>query len=151
MLNEEKIRLMTRAAAYEAHEGKKTIPINHYFRGDYISVNLIWSWVSYTLAFVLCAGIWAFKNMEYLMSNIHKMDLAAFSEQVITLYVAGLAIYLLITYVYYSWRYMKNRKSLAGYYQILKRISGIYDAEGKTGTGKHTAGGTEEDDDFTGI
>ena len=30
-------------------------------------------------------------------------------------------------------------------------ISGIYDAEGKTGTGKHAAGGTNEDDDFTGI
>ena len=151
MLNEEKIRLMTKAAAYEVHEGKRTIPINKYFRGDYISLNLIWSWVSYTLAFALCAGLWGVYEMEYLMGNLHKMDLAAFAKQVVTIYVVGLAVYLIITYIVYSWRYMKNRKSLAGYYQILKHISAIYDAEGKAGSGNHTAGGTKRDDDFTGV
>lgn len=151
MLNEEKIRLMTRAAAYEVHEGKRTIPINHYFRGDYISLNLIWSWVCYTLAFVLCGAMWAFYKMEYLMDNLHKMDLAAFARQVITIYGVGLVAYLIVTYICYSWRYRKNRKSLAGYYQILKNISAIYDAEGKAGSGNHTAGGTKRDDDFTGV
>ncbi len=40
MLNEEKIRLMTKAASYEAGEGKKALAMNKYFRGDYISINL---------------------------------------------------------------------------------------------------------------
>ena len=41
MLNEERIRLMTRMAAYEEHEGKKDIAISEYFRGDYISFQLL--------------------------------------------------------------------------------------------------------------
>ena len=142
MLNEEKIRLMTRAAAYETHEGKRSIPINHYFRGDYIGLNLIWSVICYTLVYGLCLGLWGFYKLEYLLANIHKMDLVAFGKQLATCYVAGLIVYVVITYFYYSWKYKKNRKSLSGYYQLLKHISAFYEAEGKAGGSNHTAGGT---------
>ena len=151
MLNEEKIRLMTKAAAYETHEGKKTIPVNHYFKGDYISINLIWSALSYTLAYLLCLGLWVFYQMEYLMANIHKMDLPALAEKLITIYGIGLVVYLVLIFIYYSWKYKKCRKSLAGYYQILKRISAIYGAEGKAGRSNRTAGGKTRHDDITGI
>ena len=129
MLNEEKIRLMTRAAAYETHEGKRSIPINHYFRGDYIGLNLIWSVICYTLVYGLCLGLWGFYKLE-------------FGKQLATYYVAGLIVYVVITYFYYSWKYKKNRKSLSGYYQLLKHISAFYEAEGKAGGSNHTAGGT---------
>lgn len=151
MLNEAKIRLMTKAAAYETHEGKKTIPVNHYFKGDYISINLIWSLISYTLAYVLCVGLWVFYQMEYLMANIHMMDLPALGKRLAIIYVVGLVVYLVITLVYYSWKYKKSRKSLARYYQILKRISAIYDAEGKAGSVNRTTGGNARHDDVTGI
>ena len=37
MLNEERIKLMTKMACYEANEGKKNVAIGNYFRGDYIA------------------------------------------------------------------------------------------------------------------
>ena len=52
MLNEEKIRLMTKAASFEAGEGKKALSMNKFFQGDYISIQLIWAWLSYTVAAV---------------------------------------------------------------------------------------------------
>lgn len=142
MLNEEKIRLMTKAASYEAHKGKKAVSVNNFFRGDYISINLIWSIICYTITYGLCLGLWALYRLEYLMANIHKMDLMAFGKKLVMIYVVGLVVYVIISYFYYSWRYKKNRKSLSGYYQLLKRISAIYDAEGKTGSSNRTAGGT---------
>lgn len=151
MLNEDKIRLMTKAASFEAGEGKKALSMNRYFRGDYISLQLIGAWISYTLAFVLCAGLWAFYHMEELMNNINKIDLPAMGKHVALLYLALLALYLVINYLVCHYRYAQNRKTLAAYYQILKRISRIYQTESKGAGPDNTAEGEENDDDLTGI
>ena len=54
--------------------------MNRFFRGDYISLNLIGAWISFTVAFCLCVGLWAFYKMEYLMSNINRLDLPPWEE-----------------------------------------------------------------------
>ena len=118
MLNEEKIRLMTKAASFEAGEGKKALEMNRFYKGDYISLHLIGAWFSYTVAFCLCVSLWAFYKMEYLMTNLHKMDLAAFGKGLALLYLALLGIYLVIQYVVYYNRYQENRKFL----QIVGRL-----------------------------
>ena len=144
MLNEEKIRLMTKAASYEAGEGKKALAMNKYFRGDYISINLIGSWISFTIAFAICAGAWAFYHMEDLMENINTVDLPDMGKQFVFLYLGLLAVYQLIHYVIYHIRYQKNRKSLATYNQILKQISHIYQTESKSGSSDFVGGAKEK-------
>lgn len=151
MLNEEKIKLMTKAASYEAGEGKKALSMNKFFRGDYISLQLIGAWISFTIAFCLCVGLWAFYNVENLMENINKMDLPATGKGLGLLYLGLLGIFLIINYVAFHSRYQENRKSLAVYHHILKRISHIYQMESKSGSGGITSEGAREDDDFTGI
>lgn len=143
MLNEEKIRLMTKAAAYESGEGKKALAMNRYFRGDYISINLIASWISFTIAFGICVAAWAFYHMEDLMESINTVDLPAMGKHFVFLYLGLLAVYQLIHYVIYHIRYQKNRKSLAVYHQILKQISHIYQTESK-GSSNDFVGGAKE-------
>ena len=94
MLNEEKIRLMTKAAAFESGEGKKALEMNRFYKGDYISLHLIGAWFSYTVAFCLCVGLWAFYKMEYLMSNINRLDLPAMGRGLALLYLSLLGVYL---------------------------------------------------------
>lgn len=151
MVNEEKIRLMTKAASYEAGEGKKALSMNKFFRGDYISLHLISAWISFTVAFCLCAAFWAFYKMEYLMNNIHRLDLASMGRRAVLLYVCLLTIFLMIHYIVYHERYQKNKKSLAAYNHILNQLSHIYRTESKSGSEELTAGGAKEDEDFTGI
>ena len=67
MLNEERIRLMTRMAAYEEHEGKKDIAISGYFRGDYISFQLLKSAIYATVGFALAVAYIADFNNWKLM------------------------------------------------------------------------------------
>lgn len=131
MLNEEKIRLMTKAAVFEAGEGKRALAMNKYFRGDYISINLLASWFSFTIAFAICVAAWAFYHMEDLMEQINTMDLPAMGKQFIFLYLGLLAVYQLVHYVIFHIRYQKNRRSLAAYQQILKQISHIYQVESR--------------------
>lgn len=151
MLNEEKIKLMAKAASFESGEGKKALAINKYFRGDYISIHLLAAWISYTITFCLGMVVWGFYNMEDFMDNINSMDLPALGKDIAYLYVVLLAVYLIINYVIYHVRYRQNKKKLAAYHHILKRISHIYQMESRNGNGGITAGGTKRDDDFTGI
>jgi len=151
MLNEEKIRLMTKAAAFETKEGKKALSMNKYFRGDYISLNLIAGGLSFTVAFLLCAGLWALYNMEELMENLHRMDVMAFGKGILLLYLALLGIFLVIQYAVYHVRYMENRRKMMVYQKLLKRISKIYETEAKNANVEQRTEGVREDDDLTGI
>ena len=41
MINENKVAVMTRMAAYEAGDGKKNQTICSYFRGDYVGFQML--------------------------------------------------------------------------------------------------------------
>ena len=131
MLNEERIKLMTKMAAYEADEGKKNVAIGNYFRGDYIGLQVIKSIISATIAFVIVFGLFVFYDFEVFMSDIYKMDLLGFGRTVITAYLIFVAVYTLISYMIYTYRYAKARKSLKMYYNNLKKLAYLYDKEGR--------------------
>ena len=63
MLNEERIKLMTKMASYEANEGKRNVSIGSYFRGDYISLQVIKSIINATIAFAICFAL--FNTISY--------------------------------------------------------------------------------------
>ena len=131
MLNEERIKLMTKMAAYEADEGKKNVAIGNYFRGDYIGLQVIKSIISATIAFVIVFGLFVFYDFEVFMSDIYKMDLLGFGRTVITAYLIFVAVFALISYMIYTYRYAKARKSLKMYYNNLKKLAYLYDKEGR--------------------
>ena len=131
MLNEERIKLMTKMAAYEADEGKKNVAIGNYFRGDYIGLQVIKSIISATIAFVIVFGLFVFYDFEVFMSDIYKMDLLGFGRTVITAYLIFVAVYALISYMIYTYLYAKARKSLKMYYNNLKKLAYLYDKEGR--------------------
>lgn len=47
MINEEKVKIMTKLAMYEQGEGKKYLPISKFYRSDYIGQALIKNFFSY--------------------------------------------------------------------------------------------------------
>lgn len=127
MLNEERIKLMTRMASYEAGEGKKNMNIGKYFRGDYISMQVLKSVISATIAFAICFALYLFYDFERFMQDIYKMDLLQFAKKLLLIYVVAVVGYGVVSYVIYSSRYKKTRKSLKKYYNNLRKLSGLYD------------------------
>ena len=57
MLSQERIKLMTKMAAYEENEGKKYMSIGSYFRSDYMGMQVIRSVICGTLAFFACRSL----------------------------------------------------------------------------------------------
>lgn len=139
MINENKVILMTRASLYEEKKGKKQLKIMKYFRHDYISLQILGGWLFGTISFLLCCALWGVYHMEYLLENIHKMDLKSLGMTVLWLYVAAMAVYLIILYMVASYRYRTAKKSVGSYVHTLQKISDIYAREEKSaGSGSRT-------------
>ena len=129
MLSQERIKLMTKMAAYEENEGKKYMSIGSYFRSDYMGMQVIHSVICGTLAFFLLAGLYVYYHFETMMQDIYKMDLLLLGRRVLFYYIVFIAAYSVITYVIYSFRYSRAKRSLKHYYYHLKQLAAIYDIE----------------------
>ena len=129
MLNEERIKLMTRMASYEADEGKRMIPVGNYFRNDYISFQVVKTAISATIAFGLIFAMYIYYDFEAFLADIYKMDVVAFVKTLVMLYLAAVVAYMLIAYILASDRYNKATKSLRNYYAALRQLSQMYEEE----------------------
>lgn len=127
MLNEERIILMTKLASYESGEGKKNAAIGNYFRSDYISMQVIKSIISTTIAFFIVFGLYVLYDFENFMLEVYKMDLFVFAKNILILYGVVVAGFAVLTYLLYSYRYSKARRSLKNYYNNLKKLASLYD------------------------
>lgn len=126
MLNEERVILMTKMASYEGGEGKKSMALGRYFRGDYISLKLLRAFISGTIAYLLGFGLYILYDFEMLLADIYKMDLLVFARNVVIWYAVFVVGYCVLTYVVYAYQYSKAKKSLKCYYHNLKKLDNLY-------------------------
>mgnify|MGYP003293199443 CR=1 FL=1 len=129
MVNEDRIKLMTRMAAYEKEGHKKNKIIVSFFRSDYISMQMLKSIVSTTIAFAIIFSLYVLYDFEVFMKEIYRMDMFQFARSVIIIYLIFLSITLVITYVVSLYRYNKALQSTKLYYANLKKLSRIYGEE----------------------
>lgn len=127
MLNEDKIRIMSRCAMYEKAEGKEDIVINHYFQGDYIRLNTLKTLIGITIGFIMCVGIYVALNAQYYVENIFKMDIFVLVKDFIIIYVIVLAVFAVISVLFYGWKYADAHKRVLGYYEGLQKIKEMDD------------------------
>ena len=139
--DEEKIKIMNKLAMYEQGEGKKYLPVSKYYRSDYIGLALIKNFFLITIGYVLIVAAVAVYFGEYLLENIHKMNLVALGAYIIIGYLVVLVFYSVLTYIQYSVKYYRAKKSVREYYSQLTSLSKIYAREERKASGKGAAGG----------
>lgn len=129
MVNEERIKLMTRMAAYEKEEHKKNKKIVSFFKSDYISMQTLKSIVYTTIAFAIMFGLYVLYDFEIFMKEIYQMDIFEFAKSVIIVYGIFLGIILVITYAVSLYQYRRALQSTKLYYANLKKLSRDYGEE----------------------
>lgn len=145
MLNEEKVKSMTKAAAYEKGPEKKNIEIGSYFRVDYLGLQMVKSGVAYAAAFAIIAALWAMGRIDELMLMLSRAGyLKSMIKTLAVLFVSGLVIYEGMVYIYYSSRYAQAKKSLKGYHSHLKKINRFYEVQ-EFAEGVHSAEAADEE------
>ena len=122
---------MTRLAAYESSEGKKNMSIGTYFRGDYISGQIMKSIIYGTVAFALVFALYLLYDAEKLMESIYEIDLMGFGKELLIRYLVFIGVYSVITYIVYAVRHRRARRKLRIYYNNLRRLDSMYRKEGK--------------------
>ncbi len=126
MLNEERVILMTKMASYEEGEGRKSMSLGRFFRGDYISLQLLRAFFCSTIAYLLGFGLYILYDFEILLADIYKMDLFVFAQNVVMWYAIFVAGYCVLTYAVCTYRYAKAKNSLKCYYHNLKKLDNLY-------------------------
>lgn len=126
MLNEERIILMTRMESYAENEGRKNMQIGKYFRGDYISLQVLKSIICMTIVYVLVFALYILYHLEEFLQDLYKMDLIAFARDVLLYYGITVVVYGVISYLVSAYRYSRAKKSLKNYYNHLKKLNSLY-------------------------
>ncbi len=126
MLNEGKIKTMTKLAFYENTEGKKYLPVSKYYRSDYIGLALIKNFFLITIAYALLLVLVGTYFMDDLLENINQIKWIPLGITILIVYLVVLAAYSLLIYILYSVQYSKAKKSVKGYYSDLGEIAGMY-------------------------
>ena len=125
MINEEKVILMTKLAAFEKREGRKDNNILSYFRSDYIGFQILKAVIAGTISFFAVLVVYVFYNFETLMADIYKMDFMEMGKSIVTIYLIVIGIYAVLCYILYAYRYSKAKRRLKTYYMNLQHTSAL--------------------------
>lgn len=131
MISEQRVKLMTRLAAYEQKEGKQNEEIGSYFRDDYIGLQILKSVIYATIAFVLILALFVLYDSELFMTDIYKIDIMEYAKRLVFYYLGFTGIYVIISYIVYAIKYRKAKKRLKVYFNNLKRLQILYQRERK--------------------
>lgn len=122
MVNEEKVKLMAKIAIYEKNQGKQEIPMNEYYKGDYVRIFTLKSVVFSTIAFFVLLAIIAAYKVDYIMSNVIVLDYRRIVISIIVAYAIWTAFYWLFARIFYAVRYEKSKSNIIIYNHHLKKI-----------------------------
>ncbi len=129
MLNEERIRLMTKMASYEEGEGKEYIPIRQYYQRDYVSYEMIKTFITSTISFGILLLLWLLYKMEDMSDFFNGQELPSLGVSILIEYVIFVIIYQIIAYIVYKHRYTKANTSMRKYYSLLKKVQKLQEKE----------------------
>ncbi|SES79320.1 hypothetical protein [[Clostridium] polysaccharolyticum] len=129
MLNEKKIRLMTRLSLFEEYEGKEEIKIDRYYKIDYIRYQILKSMLCVTLGYVLILLAVFVYQSEYILDNITSIAYKSVGVYILTGYLFLLLFYSFITGIVSCFRYERSRKKMKKYKKNLKTLKLLCEEE----------------------
>lgn len=131
MLNEEKIRIMTRAAIYEKGKGRADLKITAYGDSDYVRFNLLKTIIGATISFIFAAGLLVVYKMDYFMANMMKFDLMKLGREALVIYLVFIGIYIAISIIVYQAKYIAAKRRVNAYNDELEMIEEIAEDDAK--------------------
>ena len=128
MINNEKVKLMTKLAIYEKNN-EEDIKLSKYYKVDYVKHNVFKTIISVSIAYICILGLIVFYNMEYFLANAFKLDYTIIGVQVVSSYLMTLIVFSLFSFLFYANKVKGSRERLVKYNSNLKKLSNMYDEE----------------------
>lgn len=131
MLNEEKIRLMTRLEVYEDGLGVGDERTAGYFRNDYILSGMVGSFVAGTIAWGICAAVYCGYFFEQIFYSVYENTLDTYLHLALRTYFIFIILFLLITFLIYYRRSAAFTTRRRMYGRDLEELMEICDQEAR--------------------
>ena len=122
MLDQKKIRLMTRTAIYEKRAGEEDFKITSYYQKDYSSLNTWTTLIWITVGFVLAAGLFFLCGGEDLLEGITILKLLILMAVAVGLYLVLLIVYGIGVGAFYRKKYTRAKRRVKRYLRDLSRL-----------------------------
>lgn len=132
MLDEKRIRIMTRLALSEEKHGKENFNIGKYYKSDYIRYSLLKTILAVTVGYVLILGMIALYHAEYLIANAAKLDYRTLGMYILGIYLLILVVYSGITVMISMVKYAKAVRFEKKFGNVLGILHKLYE-EAKLG------------------
>lgn len=131
MLNENKIKMMTKMAIYEKHEGRKMIQNAKYFKGDFVAFGILKTLIATTFAYIIIVIMLALCNIEMIIAQVDTMDYVSVGRMLALFYVLMVIVFAVIAGFVYTYQYEHSRKGLKRYFSRLNKLERFYNGQKK--------------------
>ncbi|MGN1166052.1 MAG: hypothetical protein ACI4S2_06495 [Lachnospiraceae bacterium] len=131
MLDERKVRLMTKLALYEQTQGKEDFKISEYYRKDYAGMHVFTSILWVTVGYVCVAILVVLAGLEALMDSMSNSLMIMLMLIFIVGYVGTVVIFGIISSHIYNQKHKEARMRVKKYNHDLTRLLRWYEKENK--------------------
>lgn len=123
MIDEDKIKLMSKLAIYEKKYGKMDNKLDGYYKGDYIYIHNWWTRGSVLIASCILAGFLILHKTYVEKINVIKMDYQGEAIRMGVLFIGLIVVYSIMGTYVYGKQYDKAQKRLSRYFTMLKQLN----------------------------
>ena len=133
MVNETKVKWMTKAAMVKKKEERGMFITSRFYGDDYVSFQVIKAVLGVSFGFVLVVALWFMENSEALLTACSVEELFLILKSMWILYLMLVLATILISVLVYTSRFWRARDHAREYTSSLKKIQKIYKKEEKNG------------------
>lgn len=126
MLSKKKIKIMFQLALYEKGKGKQDLKNTHYYKNDFIRLNILKSIICMSIGYIMILALVVIYNLEYMIINAVNLPYKTMAYTAFGVYILLIALYIFITILVYSLKYDKSRKEVQKYFNYLKYLNKYY-------------------------
>lgn len=129
MVDLEKVRIMTKLAAFEQKEEDDAIKIARYYQADYVRHELLKTLACITISYVCICVLGVLYQLEYLIGNATKLNYSQLFAELFGSYCIILVLYGIGVSLAYVYQYHRARKKIKGYDKNLHTLRQLYRKE----------------------
>lgn len=128
MINNDKVRLMTKIQLFENQE-KEALKANRFFQRDYLGLYLIRSFLAYIVLFALILVVVFLYNWEELLTELELTALLDAGKSILVSFFLLLIPSMIVSYIVYWFRYRGFRRIVKEHIANLKQLNAFYQKE----------------------
>lgn len=129
MVNENKVKIMTKMAMYEHNEGTEDIAVSTYYKKDYMSLKVLISLIWVTFGYIVALLVFGVSFADEIMEHLSIGFLILLVAGVMAGYCVLLLGYGIGAYHFYQEKFIAARKRVKKFNQMLTRLNKMYEKE----------------------